>query len=194
MSLSRRELLRLAAAAAAAPVLPPARAAAAAPGQAGRFFSGPELALLDELTELILPADEHSGGARAAGVAAHIDGRLAEFDPSLPEHAEARAAWTAGLRRIEALAREAYGRPFLAACSEERVALLERLAAREQDPVSEEERFFVELKSWTAHGYYTSRIGIHDELEYQGNTLLPEFVGALPAPLPETASGDEGAG
>jgi hypothetical protein len=35
--------------------------------------------------------------------------------------------------------------------------------------------FFRLLKNLTADGYYTSRIGLLDELGYQGNTVLPEF-------------------
>jgi hypothetical protein len=38
-------------------------------------------------------------------------------------------------------------------------------------------QFFHELKRWTVRGYYTSKIGIHDELEYKGNRVLTEFVG-----------------
>ena len=33
---------------------------------------------MSELTEIIIPADEKSGGAKAAGVAQYIDQRLAE--------------------------------------------------------------------------------------------------------------------
>jgi hypothetical protein len=33
------------------------------------------------------------------------------------------------------------------------------------------------LKQGTLHGYYTSSIGIHQEMDYKGNTLLQEFVG-----------------
>jgi hypothetical protein len=51
-------------------------------------------------------------------------------------------------------------------------------------PTTHGERFFVELKQWTTFGYYTSRIGIHDEMEYKGNTLLREFSGTDPATLP----------
>src|SRR5207249_9801174 len=47
-------------------------------GVPGKFLTAAEYALLDELTELIIPADDHSPGARAAAVAAYIDGRLAE--------------------------------------------------------------------------------------------------------------------
>lgn len=188
MSLTRRELLRLAAAAAAAPLVPRAvspEAAGAAPAavQAGRFFSAPEMALLDELTELIIPTDERSPGARAAGVAAYIDGKLGEYDPEVPDLREAREGWKAGLAALDALARETSGKAFLEASAEERVAVLERLAAGERDPRTDAERFFAELKRWTAHGYYTSRIGLHDELEYKGNTLLMEFEGVDPVTL-----------
>jgi len=40
-----------------------------------------------------------------------------------------------------------------------------------------EVRFYRELKRLTVRGYYTSKIGIHDELRYKGNTLLLEYVG-----------------
>jgi len=43
--------------------------------------------------------------------------------------------------------------------------------------MNDEERFFAELKTRTVHAYYTSRIGVHDELAFKGNTLLNEFVG-----------------
>jgi hypothetical protein len=189
VTITRRDVLRLAAAAAAAPLVPGAVSAEATgttptASAAGRFFSAPELRLLDELTELILPADEHSGGAREAKVAAYIDGRLAEYDPEIPDLREARELWKAGLATVDTACREAVGKPFLEASHEERTAVLERLAAKEQQPQSDGERFFVELKRWTARGYYTSRVGIHDELEYKGNTLQTEYAGVDPATLP----------
>ena len=39
------------------------------------------------------------------------------------------------------------------------------------------ELFFVTAKQATVHGYYTSDIGIHQELRYKGNKVLLEFVG-----------------
>jgi hypothetical protein len=187
VTLTRRDVLRLAAAAAAAPLVPRAALGetAAAPALApGRFFGAAEMALLDELTETIIPQDEHSGGARAAGVAAYIDGRLAEYDPAIPDLREEQEKWKAGLATVDALAREVAGVPFLEAPPEKRVAVLESLAAGEADPKTDGERFFVALKEWTTFGYYTSRIGIHDEMEYKGNTLLTEFSGTDPATLP----------
>ena len=188
MSLTRREVLRLTAAAAAAPLLPRglATTAGAETLPAGRFFSAAELALLDELTETIVPADEHSGGARAARVAAYIDGRLAEYDPQFPELRSEQESWKAGLVAVDALARETTGKSFLEASPEQRIQVLERLVVAEDDPKTDPQRFFVELKDWTARGYYTSSIGIHDEMEYKGNTMQGEFAGIDVATLPKT--------
>jgi len=78
-SLSRREMIAATAAALTVPLLPAkAVPAPAAVALSGKFLTPGELALLDELAELIIPTDDHSPGARAAGVAAYIDGRLAE--------------------------------------------------------------------------------------------------------------------
>ena len=185
--ISRRELLQLGvgatlaaplaglapAAASAAPVL-----AAAAPAlSAGLFFTAAEMALLDELTETIIPADAHSGGARAAGVVPFLDRRLAERDPKIPDYAEERKHWKDGLARVDEAAREMHGKAFLEAAPEQRLAVLTRMARNEKDPKASEERFFVELKKATAGIYYTSKVGIHDDIQYKGNTLLTEFVG-----------------
>jgi glucoside 3-dehydrogenase (cytochrome c) hitch-hiker subunit len=196
-SITRRDVLRLAAAAAAAPLVPRVVAGTGAVPAlaAGRFFDAAEMALLDELAEMIIPQDEHSGGAHAAGVAAYIDTRLGEYDPAIPDLREERLKWRAGLALVDRVARETSGASFLEATPEQRVAALTRLAAGEEDPQTDGERFFVELKHWTAVGYYTSRIGIHDEMEYKGNTLLAEFSGTDPATLPAIPPpGDPGPG
>jgi len=222
VTVTRREVLKLTAAAAATPLLPggladaiadvPARTAARAAAArtastiaAGRFFSAPEMAVLDELVEMIIPTDEHSGGARAAGVAAYIDGRLADYDPAIPDLRQDRERWKSGLATVEALARETSGKTFLESAPAERMALLERLArpiTQAELPTEEPEerrkpavekpetlgqRFFVELKSWTARGYYTSKVGLHDEIEYKGNRAIVEFAGTDPATLPPVA-------
>jgi hypothetical protein len=46
--------------------------------------------------------------------------------------------------------------------------------------------FFHDLKELTVRGYYTSKIGIHDELEYKGNRILQEYVGC-DDPTPTTS-------
>lgn len=183
-TITRRKVLEMGVGATvAAPLagLLPAASAAAAPlaaaAAAGAFFSAGETALLDELTEMIIPADERSGGARAAGVVPFLDRTLAEKDPRIPDHAEERGKWKEGLGRVDAVAREMHGKPFLELSPDERLAVMGRMAKNEQDPKTPEERFFGELKRATAHAYYTSKVGIKDDIGYKGNTLLTEFVG-----------------
>jgi hypothetical protein len=137
-----------------------------------KFFSHDEFVMLDELTERIIPADDHSPGARAAGVAIYLDGRLAE---SVDE--ESKKQWHEGLRRIDALSQAIHGKLFLEATPDQRLAVLSHIAKNEKHPQTPEEQFFIELKFSTADAYYSSKIGIHQEMEYKGNVLLPEFAG-----------------
>jgi glucoside 3-dehydrogenase (cytochrome c) hitch-hiker subunit len=146
--------------------------AQSAPDKAPLFFTKQEFALVDELTELIIPADDHSPGARAAQVAGYIDFRLSE---SFVE--EPKLLWRESLKLVEQLSQEMHGKTFLEASQEQRIALLTRISQNEMKPIKPEELFFRELKSRTAHAYYSSKIGIHTEMEYKGNTYLKEFVG-----------------
>jgi gluconate 2-dehydrogenase subunit 3-like protein len=166
--LTRRELIQITAAGA----LAAAGATAGLAEQAPKFFSKDEFAMVDELTELIIPADDHSPGARAAQVAEYIDTRLAEAFDDKP-----RQRWRDGLKRIDAISQEMHSRSFMECSHEQRVALLTRISRNEAAPEAPEEHFFNELKGNAAHTYYTSKIGIHQEMEYKGNVLLPEFVG-----------------
>jgi hypothetical protein len=164
--IGRRDLIRIGAAAALA------THAGFATAEAPKFFTSAEFAMLDELTELIIPADEHSPGARAANVAVYIDARLAEaFEPQGPEK------WRAGLQSVDALCQKMHDHTFMEASPKERLSVLSRMAENEKHPKTPEQVFFTELKTATAHAYYTSNIGIHQEIEYKGNTLLQGFVG-----------------
>ncbi len=181
MRTSRREALKIAA------VMPLASLHAQQPAASGpanreadfagkapapRFFTAEEFRLVDELTEMIVPADEHSSGARGAQVAQYIDQRLAEsFEPEPPQ------LWRDGLRRVDELCQSKHGQRFLNASEPQRVAVLTAMISDDKEPQTLEGRFFRELKARTVQAYYTSDIGIHKEMEYKGNTYLDEFVG-----------------
>lgn len=166
-NLTRRELIQITAGAAILAAAPAAHAE-----HAPKFFTADEFAMVDELTELIIPTDDHSPGARAAEVAAYIDARLAEEFEEQP-----RLHWREGLKRINALSQEMHGGPFMQGAHGQRLAVLTRIARNENSPVKPEEHFFGELKTRTAHAYYTSKIGIHQEIEYKGNVPIEQFVG-----------------
>jgi gluconate 2-dehydrogenase subunit 3-like protein len=170
--LSRRDLLKLGAAATLTASLGVGESLAQSPAQAPAapaFLTPQEFALVDELSEMIIPTDDHSPGAKAAKVAAYIDSRLPEW--------EEKDKWREGLKLVEQLCQQAHGKPFLQSSAEERTAVLTRMAQNEGKPQKPEELFFAELKAKVVHAYYTSEIGIKQEMEYKGNSYLAEFVG-----------------
>jgi len=144
--MNRRDLFKISAIGGAA--------IAACAAEPHKFFTPEEFAVVDELTEMIIPADEKSGGAKAAQVAAYIDRRLAEAFEQ-----EQRDRWRAGLK------------PSLA--TQDRLALLTKLSDARDD-------FFESLKHETIRGYYSSKIGIADQ-DYKGNTYQQgDYAGELP--------------
>ena len=143
-----------------------------AESKAAHFFSPAQHAFVEELTETIIPADSRSGGAKAAKVADYIDEFLREtYDDNQ------RSLWREGLRLVDLMTRHYSGKSFVEASPDERIAVLTVLSDNERMTDLPEVRFFIELKRMTVRGYYTSKIGIHDELEYKGNRILQEFVG-----------------
>jgi hypothetical protein len=143
-------------------------AASAAPAEL-RFFTPEQNALVDLVTEMILPADEHSGGASAAKVSFFIDDLLADSEPAEQQ------AWTGGLKAFEAEAQSRFRKPFAEASGEQRDSILAAIAVNEDAPQTDLERFFVKIKRQTISGYYTSRVGLLHELEYKGGGPIAEY-------------------
>jgi hypothetical protein len=137
-----------------------------------RFFTPAQHALVEELSETIIPADSHSGGAKAAKVADYIEQTVRESTDD-----QQKAIWREGLRLIESMSQHYNGKSFVAASTEEKIAVLKVLSDNEHMTELTEVQLFRELKRLTVRGYYTSKIGIHDELEYKGNRILMEYVG-----------------
>ena len=179
--LTRRDALKLAAGLGAATLIPlvPAEAAQAArkavaargAGAPLKFFTPAQHHTVDVLAELIIPADDRSPGARAAKVADFIDFALSE---SLDG---AKKIWTEGLATLDQASTSQFGKPFAQATAGQQASLLTEAAKNEFSPTTPLEKFFREAKSRTIFGYYTSEIGIHQELKYKGNQFLQEFVG-----------------
>jgi hypothetical protein len=139
---------------------------------AARFFTSAQHSLVEELSETIIPADSHSGGAKAAKVADYIEQTVRESTDD-----SKKMLWREGLRLIDIMSHHYNGKSFVDSSPEERIAVLKVLSDNEHLEDLPEVRFFQELKSLTVRGYYTSKIGIHDELQYKGNRILQEFVG-----------------
>jgi hypothetical protein len=165
-----------------APPLSTPHAEAAGTKSAAHFFTPSQHALVEELSETIIPADSHSGGAKAAKVADFIDQYLRETSDD-----DQKALWREGLRLIDLMSKHYTEKSFVDASPEERIAVFTVLSDHHQMTELTEVRFYNDLKHLTVRGYYTSKIGIHDELEYKGNRIQQEFSGCDDQPTPTTS-------
>jgi Gluconate 2-dehydrogenase subunit 3 len=169
LKLDRRTLLQLVPASLVAKAAKPDTAnhcgvsksneAGAAPYQL-KFFAPEEATLFNSVAGQIIPADEHSPGAVEAKVIEFADAMIATGPDYVKED------WRAGL---QLLAQELKGSDIH--------AWLEQVVQHEDDPQTVLQVFFRTLKQITVNGYYTSFIGIHQDLQYQGNAYLTSFPG-----------------
>lgn len=151
----------------------PATSAAHSPAAAGHFFTPAQHALVEEISETIIPADSRSGGAKAAKVADEIDKLLHQS----PLDESEKSLWHEGLRLIDAMSHHMNGKSFVEASPGDRIAVLTVLSDNDHMADLPEVRLFNELKRLAVGAYYTSKIGIHDELQYKGNRINQEFYG-----------------
>ena len=152
-------------------------AARVALAQEHKFFTAEEFAMVDELSEIIIPTDDHSPGAKAAKVADFIDQTLAEAFDDQP-----RQQWRSGLAVVNQISQKLNGTSFVKATAKQRAAVVLQMAGNEKKPVAPEEIFFGELKGATTRAYYTTDIGIHKELDYKGKVLQTgQYAGILPS-------------
>ena len=137
---------------------------------------------VEVLTELIIPQTD-TAGARTVRVTAFIDTILSDAE------ANARAQFVNGIGWIDQRSMELFGSSFVGASVDQQTALLTILSARENttpaDAVGVE--FFQALKSLTVTGYYTSRIGMLQELDDDGSNYFDEKLGCQ---HPEHKSGN----
>jgi len=141
------------------------------PARAGtRFFNAHDFETISRISELIIPASD-TPGAIEAGVPEYIDIVIAR-------DTDQQLLTADGLRWLDSEAgRITQGKNFLDLREEQQVSLLEPLfeAADANSSIVRNVQFFALIKRLTADGYYTSKIGLIDELGYKGNTARGSF-------------------
>ena len=121
-------------------------------------FSAEEFDLLGIVVDLILPKSD-TPGAREVGVHAMIDEDLAKSSDPLETLRNGLAALRAeGFADME---------------MPQRVAVLTRF----EGGSGANKDFFETVKGLTIDAYYSTEVGLVQELGYQGNTYLDEFPG-----------------
>jgi len=144
---------------------------------APQFFKPSEFETVEILAEMIIPTDEKPG-AKEARVADYIDFVVfsaAEFEPSLQRE------WSEGLAWLDRESKKRHNAPFREIAASERERVITEMSLPERDSTVPQTHpgfgFYKLIKGMTVEGFYTSRIGLIDVLEYQGLTYVSDFPG-----------------
>ncbi|MFI5183217.1 MAG: gluconate 2-dehydrogenase subunit 3 family protein [Vicinamibacteria bacterium] len=124
------------------------------------------------LSEAIIPQTE-TAGAKAALVNRFVDAVLEDAD------VHERKEFTRGLAWLDERSQEMFGADFVAAAADQQTALLTIMSAGKGKSVADQigSEFFRAIKSMTITGYYTSEIGMKEELGDDGQVFFAEFKG-----------------
>ena len=141
------------------------------------FFTPLEFDTVKLLADLIIPADERSGGATDAGAPEFMDFILTTY----PDN---QGAVRGGLAWMDNECRDRYGQPFLTCAAVQRTALLDEIAwpAKAKPEMGHGVAFFNRFRDMTASAFFSSKMGVED-LQYKGNTFVPEWHGCPPEAL-----------
>lgn len=144
-----------------------------------QFFNVEEFATVEILTEMIIPADDKPG-ANDAQVGRYIDFVVfsaAEFEPALQRR------WTDGLAWLNTESKRRWNKDFRELAPVDRERMMMDMSLPERDSSVSEAHpgfsFYELVKGMTVEGFYTSRMGLVQVLEYQGLAYLTEFPGCI---------------
>ncbi|HEV8303584.1 MAG TPA: gluconate 2-dehydrogenase subunit 3 family protein [Gemmatimonadales bacterium] len=140
-------------------------------------FTAHEWETVRMLVDLIIPRDARSGSATDAGVPEFMDFMLGD-DRDLETPVRGGLAW------LDHECDDRYGKTFVTATDAERAALLDDIAwpKKAKPEHAAGVAFFTSFRNLTASGFWSSKMGIED-LQYQGNTFVPEWRGCPPEAL-----------
>jgi gluconate 2-dehydrogenase gamma chain len=141
------------------------------------FFSMAEWRTVRLLSDLIIPRDARSGSATDVGVPEFIDFMMID-QPHRQEPMRKGLTW------LDAETQRRYGKRFVDSAAAQQAALLDELAWPKMAPAALKDGvdFFVSFRNYVMTGFFTSKVGV-DDLQYIGNTFVPEWNGCPPAAM-----------
>ena len=124
------------------------------------------------LAELIIPQTD-TAGATKANVNRFIDAVIADASP------DDRKKFVDGLAWLDTQSQRDAGAPFVRASVAHQTALLTAMNTNKAPSSAERVGvdFFKAVKSLTITGYYTSEVGMREEMNDDGNMFFLEFKG-----------------
>ena len=137
-----------------------------------KVFNAAQNELVITLTELIIPETE-TPGAKAAKVNEYMDMVLAEAEPEL------REKFLQGLAWVDAQSEERFRSPFVSAPPPQQVELLTGLSTATAPSPGDVPgvEFFQALKGMTITGFYTSELGLIQDIGDDPQMFFTEFKG-----------------
>lgn len=128
-----------------------------------QFFTDAEMKTVRILSDIIIPADEQSGGASDAEVPEFIEFMMKDQ----PQH---QVGMRGGLRWLDAQSKRQFKKVFAECSEQERKTMLDKIAYPQvaKPEMSQGVNFFNNFRNFVATGFFTSKIGI-DDLQYMGN-------------------------
>lgn len=134
-----------------------------------KLFTAAEYKTLQRLADLIIPADERSQGALAAGAPEFIDFLASKSD-------ELAAIYTGGIAWLDNQMKKRYSANFVSAKPEQQTAMLDLIAFQknESPDLNPGIAFFTWVRNMTVDAFYTSKAGM-DDLGYMGNGAMSQF-------------------
>lgn len=139
------------------------------PEAMARFFNQEDFAAISRIADLIIPETD-TPGAIGAGVPAYID-------LVISRNTDQQLVVADGLRWLDTAAKGLAGKKFIELSEDQQLSLLEPLceASDAKNTRARNVQFFTLMKSLTADGYYTSKIGLLTELGYTGDQARAGF-------------------
>ncbi len=132
--------------------------------QAETFFDPHEMNTITVLSDIVIPADEVSGSASAAGVPAFIE----FISKDMPEH---QVPLRGGLMWLDTECRRQFGKRFTDLSKADQLKMVDQIAypGKAKPEMSYGVTFFNRFRNLVVTGFFTSEMGVKD-LDYKGNT------------------------
>jgi len=142
-----------------------------------KFFTAREYETVRILSDLIIPADDRSGSATAAGVPEFMDFIMIDMPTR-------QVAMRGGLAWLDLECQRRFDRTFTGASAAQRTDVLDALATYGElgAGLTHGQAFFRAFRDLTASGFWTSKMGMTD-LGYMGNTVVAKWDGCPPEQL-----------
>jgi len=138
-------------------------------------LTSPQRQLAAVLSDLIIPADEHSPSASAVGVVEFIDEWVSA---PYPANQQGRPVILTGFTWLDAEAGRRFGKEFMHLSPSEQAGICDDICSETRAVAARREaaRFFALYRDLTAGGFYSTPAGRKD-IGYIGNVALPGFAG-----------------